>query len=51
MLVKGEDENVDLKKVIKSGFVEEEKLGEGAGAEAERRPSDCNQWIRYPPLI
>jgi hypothetical protein len=48
-----EDENstVDLKKIIRLGLDEEEKAGEADNVEVEKRPNDCNQWIRYPPLI
>lgn len=43
--------NVDLKKIIKLGLDEEEKTGDAQNVEVDKRPSDCNQWIRYPPLI
>ena len=46
-----EDEATDLKKVIKLGFDEEAKASEGAVADGDRGIRDCNQWIRYPPLI
>ena len=46
-----ENSNVDLKKIIRLGLDEEEKAGDGENVEADKRPNDCNQWIRYPPLI